>query len=141
MKTGIKIDFQSKNAIENRMDEIYTDDVRVARVPNGHISFSDFFGNWILPNFQFRSIVFNFQKLPVIKNCIDFQFTLTCPKVKNAWILKVTLIFNSRWFAQNSKITKFKKLTEFSMLEKLYCCRKLNFESIKIFMAKYLKYL
>ena len=84
MKTGIKINFESKNAIENRMDEIYTDDVRVARVPNEPINFYDIFGNCILPNFQFSSIVFNFQKLPVIKNCIDFQFTLTCPKVKNA---------------------------------------------------------
>ena len=37
-------------------------------------------------------------------------------KKKNLQILKITLIFNSRKFAQNSKIAKFKKLTQFSML-------------------------
>ena len=41
--------------------------VHLARVPNDQITF--FF--------------FNFQKLSVIKNCINFQFSLTSLKVKN----------------------------------------------------------
>ena len=62
--------------------------VHLTCVPNGQIPFFFFF------DFQFLKIEFcpifysihffsNFQKLSVIKNCINFQFSLTSPKVKN----------------------------------------------------------
>ena len=59
--------------------------MKTVRVTNGQINCFRFsiFENWIFPNFQLNSIFSNFQKLPITKNCINFQFTLTSPKFKN----------------------------------------------------------
>ena len=87
-------------------------------VPNVQIIFFLFsiFENWILPNFQFNSVFSNFQKLSIIKYCINFQFSLTSAKVKNWRILKITLIFNSRQWAQNSEVANGLNLQYFTVL-------------------------
>ena len=73
------------------MDEILTNALHV-RVPNVHINIFDFQFLKIdfCPIFNSIHTFFTFQKLSIIKNCIDFQFALTLTKVKNARILKIT---------------------------------------------------
>ena len=61
------------------MDADTTDGTQLSVYLTTKSVFSIFsFENLILPNFQF-----NFQKLSIIKNGINFQFTLTSPKFKD----------------------------------------------------------
>ena len=77
-KLGQKSISNQKNAIEKWMDKIYANAVSYLTAK------SFFFAKFL--------IQFNIAQFSKTVNNFNFQFSLTIPKVKNLWILKINLI-------------------------------------------------
>ena len=89
-KLGQKSISNQKNAIEKWMDKIYANAVSYLTAKSFFFFFR-FSIFWML-NFAKFLIQFNIAQFSKTVNNFNFQFSLTIPKVKNLWILKINLI-------------------------------------------------